>query len=143
MITIRVTKKNNELLVLKNDQTTFSCKVSFGFNPNGHKETEGDGKTPEGRYILIENTGSKLFKKSFLLSYPNEYDQKIAKIKGKKPGGDILIHGFSENTKKKVKEDIKNHWRYNWTRGCIGVSDEDMDYLYDTISYGTPIEIFP
>jgi len=32
---------------------------------------------------------------------------------------------------------------FNWTNGCIALSNRDMDVVWQTVNPGTPIEIRP
>jgi len=114
-------------------------KVSFGGNSKGHKEREGDQRTPEGKYILDYKKHDSSFYRAIHISYPNKNDIKKAKSLGVSPGGQIMIHGqkngfgwFSYFTQK-----------FDWTDGCIAVENEEMDEIWNLIDIGTPIEIQP
>ena len=115
----------------------YNC--SFGTNPKGHKQQEGDERTPEGKYILDYKKKDSAFYKSIHISYPNEFDKKQAKRKRINPGGAIMIHGQKNGL----------GWLYfvskyfNWTNGCIAVSNGAMDEIWEAVDIGTPIEIRP
>ena len=68
--------------------------VALGFNPVGHKQFEGDGKTPEGRYIINDRNPNSGYHKNLGVSYPNDADRAYAAAQGKSAGGDIKIHGM-------------------------------------------------
>jgi murein L,D-transpeptidase YafK len=113
--------------------------VVFGSNPKGHKQQQGDERTPEGEYVLdYKNTNSSYYK-SIHISYPNDQDRENAKKLGVSPGGDIMIHGQP------------NRWGkfslvtqlFNWTNGCIALSNSDMDAVWNAVDPGTPIQIRP
>ncbi|MBW2443517.1 MAG: L,D-transpeptidase family protein [Deltaproteobacteria bacterium] len=141
-------QKADEVLVIKSEKRLYlmnegeafaSYHVAFGSNPKGHKQEQGDGRTPEGRYILdFKNAGSAYFK-SIHISYPNAKDRIEARKRGVDPGGDIMIHG-QKNGYGPLSILVQ---RFNWTNGCIALSDRDMEQVWMAIDPGTPIEIRP
>jgi murein L,D-transpeptidase YafK len=137
--TVLVIKSEKRLYLMREGEPFASFRVSFGSNPRGHKQEQGDGRTPEGRYILdYKNPGSAYYK-SIHISYPNAKDRKEARKRGVDPGGDIMIHG-QKNGYGRLSILVQ---RFNWTNGCIALSDRDMDVVYDAVKPGTPIEIKP
>ncbi len=135
-----IVEKSNRCLHLycgKNIVRTY--KVALGKNPIGHKEKEGDCRTPEGIYKIIGKNPGSQFHKSLRISYPHQEDKKIAQQKGVKPGGDIMIHGLY----KKFAVIGKMHRTYDWTQGCIAVTNEEMDEIYQLTKVGTFIEVKP
>lgn len=134
---ILVNKSEAKLYVMKKGKPLKAYKVAFGSNPVGHKEREGDGRTPEGAYLLdFKNTNSKFYK-SIRVSYPNAYDIAKAEALGLKPGGDIMIHGQPNG----LAASASIRQRTNWTQGCIALTDSEMDEIWRLIDVGTPIEI--
>ena len=136
---VLVVKSESKLYLLKNEKTIGEFKAAFGANPKGHKQQEGDERTPEGEYILDYKKSDSAFYKAIHISYPNEKDKKRAKEAGVNPGGLIMIHGqknglgwFSWLTQ-----------NFNWTDGCVAVSNSDMDKVWESVNVGTPIEIKP
>lgn len=113
--------------------------VVFGGNPKGHKQQEGDQRTPEGKYILDYKKPDSAFHKAIHISYPNEVDKARAKKMGVKPGGLIMIHG-QKNGLGWLSWVTQN---FNWTDGCIAVTNEEMDEIWSLVKIGTPIEIQP
>lgn len=67
--------------------------VYFGDAPNGHKQFEGDERTPEGDYIIDGRNPNSSYHLSLRISYPNDHDRAYAAQFGRSPGGDIFIHG--------------------------------------------------
>jgi len=136
---ILVIKSERRLFLINNGETFATYSVTFGGDPNGHKQLQGDQKTPEGKYVLDYKNASSDYYKSIHISYPNKKDRENAKRLGVSPGGDIMIHGQL------------NGWEwaapivqlFSWTDGCIALSNKDMDQLWLTIDPGTPIEIRP
>ena len=134
-----VEKSKSRLYLMREGEAFASFRVAFGSNPKGHKQEQGDGRTPEGRYILdYKNSGSAYYK-SIHISYPNAKDRKEARKRGVDPGGDIMIHG-QKNGYGRLSILVQ---RFNWTNGCIALSDRDMDTVWNAVEPGTPIEIRP
>ena len=99
-----VNKGSRKMMLLHHDKVLEDYKIKLGFAPLGHKEIEGDGKTPEGIYWIDRRNPNSRFHLSLGISYPNERDRERAKQLGKSPGGDIFIHG-QEHPLKKDKGD--------------------------------------
>ncbi|PJF10012.1 murein L,D-transpeptidase family protein [Pseudorhodobacter sp. MZDSW-24AT] len=130
---IQVHKAARKMYLLHHQKVLKSYDIALGFNPIGHKQFEGDGRTPEGTYIIDRRNPNSEFHLSIGISYPNQADRAYAEAFGKKPGGDIFIHG---GPKKKVS-------RRDWTAGCIAVTDKEMERIYAMVKDGTPIQILP
>lgn len=152
MIRIEIHKKARRLDIISDGEVIRSFPVALGFVPEGDKEIESDGKTPEGTfYVFAKNPKSK-FHLSLGISYPSVEDalrgieanlisndefESIADAineKRKPPqktrlGGEIYLHGGgSEN---------------DWTDGCVALSNEAMNELFDLIPKGAEVRIFP
>lgn len=125
------------MYLLQNDKTIKEYKVSFGANPKGHKEKEGDERTPEGKYILDYKKSDSSFYKAIHISYPNKEDIAKAKKKNVNPGGQIMIHGQKNGL----------GWlsfltqRFNWTDGCIAVTNKEMEEIWSLVNINTTIII--
>ena len=130
---IQVHKADRKMYLLHNDKVLKEYNVSLGFAPTGHKQFEGDGKTPEGAYRSSYKNPNSEFHLSLKVNYPNEADRAYAASQGKPPGGDIFIHG---GPNKKVS-------RRDWTAGCVAVTDKQMETIYSMVNVGTPILILP
>ena len=128
--------KSQRLLVLDGAAGPLrTYPVGLGFAPAGHKQFEGDGRTPEGSYVIDRRNPKSLFHLSIGISYPNEADKAFAAAQGKSPGGDIFIHGGPRRG-----IDILN--KRDWTAGCISVSDREIEEIYAMVRNGTPIDIY-
>jgi murein L,D-transpeptidase YafK len=136
---VLVVKSQSKLYLIKNNKILSEYKVAFGANPKGPKEREGDERTPEGRYILDYKKDDSAFYKAIHISYPNENDRKRAKRLGVSPGGLIMIHGQKNGFG--WLSWITQH--FDWTDGCIAVSNSAMDVIWESVDVGTPIEIKP
>lgn len=130
---IQVHKSQRKMYLLHNGQILKEYNVSLGFQPEGHKQFEGDGKTPEGAYYISHKNPNSTYHLSLGISYPNKRDVAFAREKGKSPGGDIYIHGGP----------LKPVPVWDWTAGCIAVTDEEMEEVYAMINPGTVIHILP
>jgi murein L,D-transpeptidase YafK len=134
---ILVDKSDRTLILKKGDKEIYRyTDIRFGDAPVGHKQFEGDEKTPEGEYIINGRNPKSAFHLSLRISYPNAADRAYAKAKGKSPGGDIFIHGQP------------NSWfgptlTNDWTDGCIALSNDDIRLLWKQVDDGTPILIQP
>ena len=79
------------------------------------------------------------FYRSIRVSYPNEHDRARARALDQPAGGDIMIHGLPPERRAYGPE----HWRFDWTNGCIAVTDDEIDEIWQRVEVGTPIEIRP
>lgn len=143
---IKVYKSKRYLELLSNGQVMQRYPIRLGFEPTGHKLTEGDGKTPEGTYTLDWRNPNSQFYKSLHVSYPNQQDQAEAATHGLKAGSNIMIHG-SFPVRGKLLESGKPFYNYmpqqDWTLGCIAVTNAAMDDIWTRVKNGTLIEIVP
>ncbi|MEL6465782.1 MAG: L,D-transpeptidase family protein [Pseudomonadota bacterium] len=129
-----VNKEARRMYLLNNDDVLKAYDIDLGFAPIGDKFFEGDGRTPEGRYIIDRRNPNSQFYLSLGISYPNDQDRAEAAVLGKPPGGDIFIHGNSSAFKRR---------REDWTWGCIAVTNREMEDVYAMVRNGTPIQINP
>ena len=137
-----VKKSERKLYLMQAHRILASYDIALGFNPVGHKQREGDSKTPEGRYVLDWRNAKSKYYRSLHISYPNEQDKERAKKQGVSPGGTIMIHGYPEGASRSM---WSRYWFLgrDWTDGCVAVSNEAMDEIWKAVSDGTAIEIFP
>ena len=136
---ILIEKGARRLTLISRGELLKTYKIALGGNPIGPKERQGDNKTPEGIYVIDARNRDSRFHLSLHISYPNERDKNRAKELGVSPGGDIMIHG------------IKNgfswlgdaHAEVDWTKGCIAVTDEEIEEISRLAPNGTIVEIRP
>jgi murein L,D-transpeptidase YafK len=121
------------MMLLRGQSVLRTYRVALGREPVGHKEQEGDGRTPEGRYVIDWRNPKSRYHLALHVSYPNAEDAAQAEAAGRSAGGDIMIHGMKDGER---RED-------DWTQGCIAVTDEDMDELWSLVGDGTEIWIEP
>ncbi len=129
-----------------------SFSIGLGWEPEGHKQIEGDGKTPEGEYYVCVRNSNSSFYLSLGVSYPNKEDAPAALADGRIDsntyerianaidngqcpdwntalGGAIMIHGCGGSS--------------DWTAGCVAVDNDVMDLLFEYCPIGTKITILP
>jgi len=111
--------------------------VALGRGDLAPKEREGDGRTPEGHYIIDSRNGASHYHKALHVSYPNAEDRARAAKLGASPGGAIMIHGLPNG----MGWLGAAHRLYDWTLGCIAVTDEEIDEIWNLVPVGTPVEI--
>jgi murein L,D-transpeptidase YafK len=137
--TIKVRKSERRMYLLRQGEVLRSYRVALGLRPQGHKEHEGDYRTPEGKYRLIRRNPRSEFFLSMEISYPNAQDLEKAKRRGMRPGGAIMLHGWPNIPKKPSQY----YATADWTDGCIAVSNSDMVEIWLMTPIDTPIEILP
>lgn len=131
---VQVHKAERKMYLLHHDQVLEAYDIKLGFNPVGHKQVEGDGRTPEGAYRISHKNPRSRYHLSLGVSYPNEADVEVAEALGMRPGGDIMIHG---------KSYFRGKNKNDWTAGCIAVRNREMEDIYAMVRPGTPILILP
>lgn len=134
-----VHKKQRKMLAYQHNKLLKTYDISLGFQPVGHKQFEGDGKTPEGVYRINERNARSAYHKNLGISYPNQQDIQFAKSHNKSAGGLIKIHGLPNGMGALGRQ----HLRKDWTEGCIAVTNDEMDELFAKVVHNAPIEIYP
>jgi murein L,D-transpeptidase YafK len=147
-----VKKAARKLEVYDGDKLIKTYRMVLGFTPEGDKEIEGDGKTPEGTFYVFTKNPESNFHLSLGVSYPGvedakrgldqklisqeEYDEIVAAIREQrmplqktKLGGEIYIHGGG------IESD--------WTEGCVALKNEEITELFNGVPVGTAVEIKP
>jgi murein L,D-transpeptidase YafK len=130
---VQVFKALGVMQLMNNDNLLQRYNFELGFAPRGHKQFEGDGKTPEGQYYINRKNPNSRFYLSIGISYPNARDRAYARAQGQSPGGDIFIHGTPG----------MYLGEKDWTWGCIAVTNDEMEDIYSMVREGTPIYIYP
>lgn len=134
-----VFKSRRVLMLLSGGEIMKTYRVSLGGRPMGHKLVKGDERTPEGTYVLDSRNPHSKYHLSIHISYPNEEDVSKAQRLGVSPGGDIMIHGLPDELEKVGK----THRYVDWTKGCIAVTNREIEEIWRLVPDGTPIEIKP
>jgi len=136
---VLILKKDHLLELLAGGKVIRTYKVALGTGGLAPKEREADGRTPEGRYVVDTRNAVSHYHKALHISYPNAEDRKRASRLGVAPGGAVMIHGLP-NGKGFVGS---AHRLYDWTLGCIAVTDQEIDEIWNLVPVGTPVEIRP
>lgn len=150
---ILIEKAKRRLTIWEGDRALLRCPVALGSAPTGHKQAEGDGRTPEGVYFICLKRETGKFGCALGISYPSVKDAKRAVLAGRledeallplfeaaeenktRPpwgtplGGEIYLHGGGT--------------RSDWTAGCIALEDEKMAELFALCREGDEVEIIP
>jgi len=113
--------------------------VALGGSPVGAKGRQGDHKTPEGVYTIDYKNDHSHYHLSLHISYPNAKDRENARSRGLDPGGAIMIHGLPPA----FASVGALHRQFDWTDGCIAVTDGEIDEIWSLVPVGTTIEIKP
>jgi L,D-transpeptidase catalytic domain len=136
---VLVIKHERVLRLLRRGRVIAEYPIKLGLNPYGHKQREGDFRTPEGKYDLVARNPQSDFYLSIKVSYPNREDAAVANESGNKPGGLIMIHGQPNVPKRPAEYYVTR----DWTDGCIALSNADMVDVWMRTTVGIPIEIRP
>jgi murein L,D-transpeptidase YafK len=136
---IVVRKSARRLYLMRGRTVLASFKVHLGLDPVGQKERAGDFRTPEGKYRLTRRNPRSDYFLSIQVSYPNRADLARARRHGWDAGGSIMIHGLPDH----LTRQPQYYEKYDWTDGCIALSDSDMLAVWLMTRYDTPIDILP
>lgn len=112
-------------------------RIALGFSPEGDKNRQGDGRTPEGSFRIDRLNRNSAYHLSLGLDYPQKRHREAARRAGVDPGGDIMIHGQPDQVPPgfRVKGD--------WTAGCIAVGNAEIEEIFAHAAIGTEVEIRP
>ncbi|HFD92654.1 MAG TPA: hypothetical protein ENJ22_05135 [Gammaproteobacteria bacterium] len=136
---IIIEKSKRRLTLLSRGQVLKSYPISLGRNPVGTKIREGDDRTPEGVYRIDYRLDNSRYHRALHISYPSERDRERARRLGVSPGGDIMIHGIGQ-----ARERIEGlHLLFDWTNGCIAVTDQEIEEIWRLTPVGTVVNIIP
>lgn len=148
---IKIYKKDRVLELYGDGERLGKFKIALGGVPEGDKEREGDSKTPEGRYYICTRNDRSKYTLFLGLSYPNIEDAKRGLENG------LIGQQTFEKIKKAIEKKKQPPWNtplggavgihgkgnsYDWTLGCIGLSDEDIKRIWEYTPLKTPVEIY-
>ena len=136
---ILILKKDHVLELLQRSKVVRTYKVALGRGGLAPKEREGDGRTPEGHHIIDSRNAASHYHEALHISYPSAEDRARAAKLGASPGGAIMIHGLPNG----LGWIGAAHRLYDWTLGCIAVTDSEIDEIWNLAPVGTPVEIRP
>ncbi len=136
---IVVVKSTHRMTLYYRGDSTAVFLVALGKSPTGHKTERGDNRTPEGVYRIDGKNPQSDFYRSLHVSYPSLAERERAMKLGIDPGGDIMIHGLPA----RFATVGDAHRLYDWTKGCIAVTNQEMDEIFDAVMLGAVIDIRP
>jgi murein L,D-transpeptidase YafK len=149
---------NLTLTVMHDDRPRMTLhNIAIGRYGTSLDKRRGDKKTPLGHFRITEIRRETSFHRFIALDYPGiEHAEKghregvisqhelqailRAHRLGKAPpqhtalGGNIGIHGLGLG-------DLRLHETMNWTRGCVALTDEQVDALLSWARVGMTVEI--
>jgi len=136
---ILIEKQARRLTLLRNDAVVKTYDIALGGHPTGHKQQEGDRRTPEGTYAIDFKNQRSRFHLALRISYPSAADRERARSQGVAPGSDIMIHG--------VRNGLgwlgELHRHFDWTDGCAAVTNTEIEEIWARVDVGTPVTIRP
>jgi murein L,D-transpeptidase YafK len=137
---VLIDKSERRLSLISGRQAVHTYRVALGRDPVGPKVHQGDNRTPEGRYVIDGRNPDSAFHRSLHISYPSSEDRERARRQGVDPGGDIMIHGMGNG----LSWIVRLQRRFvDWTRGCVAVTNTEIEEIWDLVPNGTPVEIRP
>lgn len=134
-----VRKAARTIELYRRDELIRSYPIALGRDPIGHKRQQGDGRTPEGRYVIDYRKEDSAFHRALHISYPSDADVAAAEARGVNAGGLIMIHGI-KNGRGFIG---RIHTLADWTDGCIAVTDSQIEEIWRVVPVRTPIVIEP
>jgi len=136
---IVIEKSKRTMTLLKQDREVRAYKVALGRNPIGPKIQKGDQKTPEGLYYVDYKVHNSIYHRALHLNYPNQDDIERARSLGVTPGNSIMIHGMKAD--KLWMGDVQ--YLFDWTNGCIALTNREIEEVWVLVPVWTPVEIRP
>jgi murein L,D-transpeptidase YafK len=136
---ILIIKHERKLYLLRDNSPLRSYRIALGLSPTGAKEHEWDFRTPEGSYVIDFRQEHSHYFKALHISYPSASDLKRSAAQHQRVGGNIFIHGEPNQPTKPVAY----YKTRDWTNGCIALSDEDLQDIWNLTAGQTRVEIVP
>ena len=136
---VLVEKAHHRLSLLRQGQVLRVYRVALGSGGLAPKRRQGDNRVPEGTYALDSRNAGSAYHRALHVSYPSAADRARAKAQGVDPGGDIMIHGLPNG----YGWIGAGHRLHDWTRGCIAVTDTEIEEIWRLVPNGVTIEIRP
>jgi murein L,D-transpeptidase YafK len=136
---ILVLKGKRQLELLSDGVVLKSYPIALGPQARGPKRASGDGRTPEGLYLIDGRHAQSPYHLALHISYPSAADEAHAAAAHRDPGGDIFIHGLPADY---GHADPVRFYK-DWTEGCIAVGNTAIEEIWNAVRDGTPIEIRP
>ena len=136
---VKIEKAERRMTLLSRTRILRTYQISLGSSPSGPKRCEGDSKTPEGIYRISGRNRGSAYHRSLRISYPNDNDRRRARERNCLPGGDIMIHGLPNG----AGWLRSTHLARDWTLGCVAVTNDEIEEIWNLVPDGTKVEILP
>jgi murein L,D-transpeptidase YafK len=134
---IVVIKSERRLMLVRAKAAFITFPIALGRHPKGRKRKQGDGRTPEGDYVIDRFDAASRYHRALHISYPNAEDLRRARTLGVSPGNDIEIHGMPKG----FEDYDPRSFTRDWTDGCIAVSNRAIEIIWRNVALGTPVII--
>jgi hypothetical protein len=133
-----VDKRAHMAVLFAKGKPTRWFDVELGYNGLERKLKSGDGATPEGLYRVLrrKGRGDTKYYKALLLDYPNADDER--RFREAKARGEVASNISIGNL---IEVHGEGGRGTNWTDGCVAVTNEDMDFLFEKLVVGSPVVI--
>ena len=79
---ILIEKSLRRLTLIREHEADLTFRIALGKCPDGHKQREGDFRTPEGEYYVCTRNEKSKYHLALGLSYPNPADAASALARG-------------------------------------------------------------
>jgi murein L,D-transpeptidase YafK len=136
---IVVEKSKHSLTLYQGGFAVRTYGVALGKQPQGDKVKRGDNRTPEGVFRIDFRNADSKYHRALHISYPDVEHLRRAAAMGVTAGGDVMIHGLP-----KGYETVgAAHREFDWTEGCVAVTNAEIEEIWSAIPDGTPIQIKP
>ncbi|HUQ80860.1 MAG TPA: L,D-transpeptidase family protein [Gemmatimonadaceae bacterium] len=136
---IVVEKSAHRLSLYQRGAAVRTYLVALGQQPVGDKTRIGDLRTPEGMFTIEARNPASRYHRSLRISYPDSAHRARARRLGVSPGGDIMIHGLPARQAYVGAA----HRDFDWTEGCIAVTNAEIEEIWGAVGVGTRIHIKP
>jgi lipoprotein-anchoring transpeptidase ErfK/SrfK len=136
---IVVYKRERTLILYNRGVPVKTYFIALGSQPVGDKQRKGDQRTPEGLFYINAHNPASKFHLALRISYPSDAHRARAASLGVDPGGDIMIHGLPKDFSEAGKAQSQN----DWTNGCVAVSNQEIEEIWQAVPDGTPVQIKP
>jgi murein L,D-transpeptidase YafK len=137
---ILVLKSARKLFLLRGGAVLRAYPIALGPHPVGAKRVRGDGRTPEGVFVIDGRHAHSPYHLALHISYPNPANGAQSVAAQADPGGDIFIHGLP-TWYNGPGDPVR--FEKDWTEGCISVGNRAIAEIWAAVDDGTPIEIRP
>jgi murein L,D-transpeptidase YafK len=134
---IGVEKEAHTLTLFRQGKALKTYRVALGRGGLGPKLQAGDNRVPEGIYRIAGRNPHSAFHRALRVGYPTPEQIRQAQVRGVDPGGDIMIHGIRNGLGwlGSLQRPV------DWTKGCIAVTDDEIEEIWRLVPDGTPIQI--